>query len=219
MRKLSFAFLIFFSMSALAKRDSCQDELAVNISKLAHKDQTNLKLSIQNLNEIVSSGLSTFVRNEKCVDDQAVVFPHHLSAEAKRDIAFKLEVSRDDRGRVWIDRIREIPTWEQREYFDRIAKCEGLTSVIMPLPRPLLDRNEIEFPGYVQVKLRDKHGLSVLDVMGALARREGEPKLLYTDRGKIKRHELFASTERGRDIKVVIGTDATGKTVSLISAY
>ncbi len=107
-------------------------------------------------------------------------------------------------------------------FFRDVADCEGLRSSWVLLPQPVLGSEDIEVAPSIQVKLREKHRVSLDDVHNAFMTRLSEPMVTdFQDRRRrnIIRHFLKGYAIDGRELKVIFDFDTSENTLFLVTAH
>lgn len=173
MRVFALVILYIFSLLAWAK-PSCEADL-INISKNARHDQRAYGLQEELMDAIINDSIDAWNQHYNCHEGEVLVFRERWPYRSKEDQGFRVSLSQDRRGRLWLERVKPSDPDEEREYFQRLADCNDVNWMGFDSTYPLQQSRRVEIPPRVQMKLLEKHRFYFQDVQEAFANRKSEP--------------------------------------------
>lgn len=213
----SIALVILYLVSALVwAKPTCELRFLGEISKNAYHDQKTYGLPQELMDAIVEDGVDAWNEHYNCHDGEVFVFREQWPHREDEDLGFRVSFSHDRKGRFWLEGIKPSDTAEERDYFIRLAKCMDLEWDSFYLTQPIDNVRTVSIPPYVQIKLHDKHRLSIEEVQQAFDNRTSGP-VRNTKRNNVQ--EFTSHLDNGKPVRVLVTYDHQQDSWVLVSMY
>lgn len=185
----------------------------VRAGREAEIDRISYDLSHAHFRDIGIAAVNSFL-NAKTGEREVIVFLRRASG---MDVGYKVYLSFDSRsGDFTMESVEPTDRDDERDYFSRLAARENFRTVRILFSFPIFGRRRVEISPAIQIKLREKHAVTIDEVQQAFYDRRS-PLTSESQRGSDK-YSFVGRTKGGKRLRIGLVT-ANAESFVLTSAY